>query len=92
MTITDAPRTATRPAKPLRIGPIEVDAPVVLAPMAGIPNRPYRRLGRVYGAGLYVCEMITSRALVERTPVSISRLGTESAWQPSVSTRLRFSS
>jgi len=71
MTITDAPRTATRPAKPLRIGPIEVDVPVVLAPMAGITNMAYRRLCREYGAGLYVCEMITSRALVERTPVSM---------------------
>ncbi|MCS5488762.1 tRNA dihydrouridine synthase DusB [Curtobacterium flaccumfaciens pv. beticola] len=71
MTITDAPRTGTRPAKPLRIGPIEVDAPVVLAPMAGITNMAYRRLCREYGAGLYVCEMITSRALVERTPVSM---------------------
>lgn len=71
MTITDAPRTGTRPAKPLRIGPIEVEAPVVLAPMAGITNMAYRRLCREYGAGLYVCEMITSRALVERTPVSM---------------------
>ena len=57
--------------KPLRIGPIEVDVPVVLAPMAGITNMAYRRLCREYGAGLYVCEMITSRALVERTPVSM---------------------
>lgn len=71
MTITDAPGTATRLAKPLRIGPIEVDVPVVLAPMAGITNMAYRRLCREYGAGLYVCEMITSRALVERTPVSM---------------------
>lgn len=71
MTITDAPGTATRPAKPLRIGPIELDVPVVLAPMAGITNMAYRRLCREYGAGLYVCEMITSRALVERTPVSM---------------------
>ncbi|PZF59522.1 tRNA dihydrouridine synthase DusB [Curtobacterium sp. MCSS17_008] len=71
MTITDAPSTAPRTAKPLRIGPIEVEAPVVLAPMAGITNMAYRRLCREYGAGLYVCEMITSRALVERTPVSM---------------------
>ncbi|MDM7885006.1 tRNA dihydrouridine synthase DusB [Curtobacterium sp. RHCKG23] len=62
--------TQTLP-KPLRIGPIEVEAPVVLAPMAGITNMAYRRLCREYGAGLYVCEMITSRALVERTPVSM---------------------
>jgi nifR3 family TIM-barrel protein len=50
----------------LRIGPYEVDPPVVLAPMAGITNVAFRRVCREYGAGLYVCEMITSRALVER--------------------------
>lgn len=51
---------------PLRIGPITLDAPVVLAPMAGITNTAFRRLCREYGAGLYVSEMITTRALVER--------------------------
>ncbi|MGJ0204504.1 tRNA dihydrouridine synthase DusB [Leucobacter sp. gxy201] len=55
----------------LRIGPIELDVPVVLAPMAGITNTAFRRLCREYGAGLYVSEMITSRALVERTPASL---------------------
>ena len=45
--------------------------PVVLAPMAGITNTAYRRLCREYGGGLYVSEMITSRALVERTPESM---------------------
>ena len=49
----------------LRIGPIEVWPPVVLAPMAGITNAPFRTLCRTYGAGLYVSEMITSQALVE---------------------------
>ncbi|MGG7464080.1 MULTISPECIES: tRNA dihydrouridine synthase DusB [unclassified Plantibacter] len=53
---------------PLTIGPIVLDAPVVLAPMAGITNTAFRRLCREFGAGLYVSEMITSRALVERTP------------------------
>jgi nifR3 family TIM-barrel protein len=53
-------------ARPLRIGPHTVDPPVVLAPMAGITNTAFRQLCRQYGAGLYVCEMITSRALVER--------------------------
>ena len=43
-----------------------VDPPVVLAPMAGITNRAFRRLCRESGAGLYVSEMITSRALLER--------------------------
>ena len=44
------------------------DPPVVLAPMAGITNVAFRRLCREYGAGLYISEMITSRALVERNP------------------------
>ena len=51
---------------PIRIGPIELPVPVVLAPMAGITNSPFRAVCREYGAGLYVSEMITARALVER--------------------------
>ena len=50
----------------LKIGPLELETPVVLAPMAGITNAAYRRLCAEQGAGLYVCEMITSRGLVER--------------------------
>lgn len=59
------------PARALRIGPIQLDAPVVLAPMAGITNTAFRRLCREYGAGLYVSEMITSRALVERNATTM---------------------
>ncbi len=55
---------STVPA-PLRVGPLTVDSPVVLAPMAGVTNRAFRRLCREMGAGLYVSEMITARALVE---------------------------
>jgi nifR3 family TIM-barrel protein len=47
---------------------IIADPPVVLAPMAGITNTAFRRLCRSYGGGLYVSEMITTRALVERNP------------------------
>ena len=49
----------------LKIGPIAVDPPVVLAPMAGVTNAAFRRLCRSYGAGLYVSEMVSARALVE---------------------------
>ena len=63
--------TAIAPARTLRIGPIQLDAPVVLAPMAGITNTAFRRLCREYGAGLYVSEMITSRALVERNTTTM---------------------
>ncbi len=62
---------ATNRAAPLSIGPLTLDVPVVLAPMAGITNTAFRRLCREFGAGLYVSEMITSRALVERTPESM---------------------
>ncbi len=48
-----------------------VEPPVVLAPMAGITNVAFRRLCREYGAGLYVSEMVTSRALVERHPKTL---------------------
>ncbi len=50
---------------PVSIGPMRLEVPVVLAPMAGITNAPFRRICREYGAGLYVSEMITARALVE---------------------------
>jgi nifR3 family TIM-barrel protein len=65
-----APTRAAHQAA-LRIGPYKVDPPVVLAPMAGVTNPAFRRLCREYGAGLYVCEMITSRALVERHPETL---------------------
>ncbi|MEO7751850.1 MAG: tRNA dihydrouridine synthase DusB [Terracoccus sp.] len=78
--------TATAPGAvlpPLRIGRHVLGSPVVLAPMAGITNRAFRRLCRESGnegkalggasgaTSLYVSEMITSRALVERTPESM---------------------
>jgi nifR3 family TIM-barrel protein len=63
--------TATIIPQQLTIGPLQLDVPVVLAPMAGITNTAFRRLCREYGAGLYVSEMVTSRALVERTPESM---------------------
>ena len=49
----------------LEIGPMRVWPPVVLAPMAGVTNYPFRSLCRRFGAGLYVSEMITARPLVE---------------------------
>jgi nifR3 family TIM-barrel protein len=58
--------TVTDQGGRLFLGTYTVDPPVVLAPMAGITNTAFRRLCREYGAGLYVSEMITSRALVER--------------------------
>ena len=67
----------------MRIGPYDVGTPVVLAPMAGITNAAFRQLcreqagaalaeqGLTLGGGLFVSEMVTSRALVERSPESM---------------------
>jgi len=66
-----SPATGQSVLPPLRIGPLVIETPVVLAPMAGVTNRAFRRLCREHGAGLYVSEMVTSRALVERTPESM---------------------
>ena len=76
---TDRLRAATSPARSaLRIGPIALRSPVVLAPMAGVTNVAFRTLCRELElsragtvSGLYVCEMVTARALVERHPVTM---------------------
>ena len=59
----------------LQYGKHRIAVPVVLAPMAGITNTAYRRLCQEYGGGLYVSEMVTSRALVERTEESMRLIG-----------------
>ncbi|CAM3149021.1 tRNA dihydrouridine synthase DusB [Stackebrandtia soli] len=55
----------------LTLGDTPVDPPVVLAPMAGITNVAFRGLCAEQGAGIYVCEMITTAALVERNPKTL---------------------
>ena len=64
---------AAKPA--LQYGKISIATPVVLAPMAGITNTAFRRLCREFGGGLFVSEMVTSRALVERTEESLRLVG-----------------
>jgi nifR3 family TIM-barrel protein len=59
----------------LKIGPIAVDPPVVLAPMAGVTNAAFRMLCRSYGAGLYVSEMVSARAIVEGNDKTRRMLG-----------------
>ncbi len=50
--------------RPVQIGPVVIDSPIVLAPMSGVTDMPYRRLVKRCGAGLVVSEMIASRAMI----------------------------
>jgi nifR3 family TIM-barrel protein len=61
----DVPLARPEEFAPLSLGPLSVFPPVVLAPMAGVTNYPFRTLARRFGAGLYVSEMITARPLAE---------------------------
>jgi nifR3 family TIM-barrel protein len=67
---------------PLSIGPLALEEPVVLAPMAGITNPPFRTLCRGFGGGLYVSEMITARALVERNAKTLRLAGFDPSEKP----------
>jgi tRNA-dihydrouridine synthase B len=58
---------------PLQIGNIRVDSPVILAPMSGVTDAPYRRLVKKFGAGLLVSEMIASRAMILQTRESVKK-------------------
>ncbi|MFG2222138.1 tRNA dihydrouridine synthase DusB [Streptomyces sp. NPDC048644] len=68
----------------LQIGPHAVQPPVVLAPMAGITNAPFRTLCREFsgGKGLFVSEMITTRALVERNEKTMQLIHFDAAEKP----------
>src|SRR5688572_10983166 len=64
----------TPPAlKPIEIGPLRIDCPVVLAPMTGVTDRPFRTLVRRYGSGLNVTEMIASEAAIRETRQSVQK-------------------
>ena len=67
----DLASESKREFAPLAFGALKVWPPVVLAPMAGVTNPPFRTLCRRFGAGLYVSEMITARALVEGNPKTL---------------------
>ncbi|MBV8687700.1 MAG: tRNA dihydrouridine synthase DusB [Alphaproteobacteria bacterium] len=64
--------------QPLSIGPVRIDAPVILAPMTGVTDRPFRRAVKRYGAGLTVTEMIASQAAIRETRQSLRK----AAWDP----------
>lgn len=53
--------------KPVRTGPIELSGPVILAPMSGVTDMPFRRLVKRLGAALVISEMIASEAMIRKT-------------------------
>ena len=65
--------------KPISIGPVTIDAPVILAPMTGVTDLPFRKIVKRYGAGLTVSEMIASQAMIRETRQSLQK----AAWDPS---------
>ncbi|MXO85339.1 tRNA dihydrouridine synthase DusB [Altererythrobacter aurantiacus] len=65
--------------KPIPIGNVVIQSPVILAPMTGVTDMPFRRLVRRYGSGLNVTEMIASPAMIRETRQSLQK----AAWDPS---------
>lgn len=63
---------------PIAIGPVRIDMPVILAPMTGVTDMPFRRIVKRYGAGLTVTEMIASQAAIRETRQSLQKM----AWDP----------
>lgn len=63
---------------PIMVGPVRIDTPVVLAPMTGVTDMPFRALVRRFGSGLNVTEMIASPAMIRETRQSLQK----AAWHP----------
>ncbi len=63
---------------PLSLGSVRIATPVILAPMTGVTDMPFRRLVRRYGCGLNVTEMIASQAMIRETRQSLQK----AAWHP----------
>ena len=73
----------TPPAlRPIQIGSVRIDCPVVLAPMTGVTDMPFRTLVRRYGSGLNVTEMIASEAAIRETRQSIQKAEWDAIEEP----------
>ena len=65
--------------QPISVGSVRIDAPVILAPMTGVSDLPFRKIVKRYGAGLTVSEMIASQAMIRETRQSLQK----ALWDPS---------
>jgi tRNA-dihydrouridine synthase B len=63
---------------PIQIGPLRIETPVILAPMTGVTDMPFRKIVRRFGSGLNVTEMIASQAMIRETRQSLQK----AAWDP----------
>ena len=73
----------TPPAlKPIQIGPVTIAEPVVLAPMTGVTDMPFRTLVRRYGSGLNVTEMVASEAAIRETRQSVQKTAWDRIEEP----------
>ena len=70
------------PLKPIQIGPETIDCPVVLAPMTGVSDLPFRQMVRRFGSGLNVTEMIASPAAIRETRQSVQKAMWDPAEEP----------
>ncbi|QIL02497.1 tRNA dihydrouridine synthase DusB [Sphingomonas sinipercae] len=68
--------------KPIEIGPVRIDAPVILAPMTGVTDLPFRKVVKRFGAGLTVSEMIASQAMIRETRQSLQKALWDQSEQP----------
>lgn len=68
--------------KPIQIGPVRIDCPVILAPMTGVTDMPFRTLVRRYGSGLNVTEMIASPAMIRETRQSLQKAAWDAVEEP----------
>ena len=67
---------------PIQIGPVRIETPVILAPMTGVTDMPFRRIVRRYGSGLNVTEMIASQAMIRETRQSLQKAAWDAAEEP----------
>ncbi len=68
--------------KPISIGPVKIEAPVILAPMTGVTDMPFRTLVRRFGSGLNVTEMIASQAMIRETRQSLQKAAWDCVEEP----------
>ncbi|HXE15635.1 MAG TPA: tRNA dihydrouridine synthase DusB [Stellaceae bacterium] len=66
----------------ISVGPVALSAPVLLAPMSGVSDLPFRRLVKRHGAGLVISEMIASAAMIRENRKSLLMAATEPDEQP----------